>query len=296
MTDIYAASPDRDDIYEIEGGFSVTPHVLFSYAYHRQWAEDGRMAVSAREGCKLILDSGAFSAFRGRVDPISLEDHTAFVEQHGHRFEFCAALDVIGNPYKTLENYEWQRTRVPVVPTFHCGAPLTVLAAYLDSGTTRLALGGLANGAIHQNVKHQFCTQAFNVICDEDGVPRLPVHGFGMVSGRLLVDFPWSTTDGALGAYMAARRSVSVRRGADIDNVYFRGEDVQTETGRSINMAGPEGAVLLERCARHGYQWPDVVEFSSYQMAFSIREMRDGASLVTERFKRHPNAIGSLLF
>lgn len=285
---VYIGSPSRSDIYVGTRPFALTPDLLFTFAFVHGWTE--HMEDAHRDGCRLMLDSGAFSVARGK-DVITVEDHTRFVETHGDRFEWCAALDVIGNPEETWRNYEWQRTRVPVVPTLHCGAPMSLLDAFLATRPHMLALGGLAGDHATQEQKQAFCRAAFDKLCDDAGRPVLPVHGFGMATGPLFVGFPWTTTDSALPIRAAERRAILIRHGAQCFNIYLRGNDLQREDRRSVPLDGPEGVVILQRLESHGYTLDDVRDESAFRIAFNIHEVLSGAPLVSDTFTRSQPAL-----
>lgn len=96
---------------------------------------------------KLFLDSGAFSIMTG-TEHMTLNEYCDFVRLHGKKFHVVAALDVIGNPEASLQNYKYMLSNGAgnhpnFVLTFHRNAPIE----YLDkiaSMTDYIAIGGIA--------------------------------------------------------------------------------------------------------------------------------------------------------
>lgn len=97
---------------------------------------------------RLIIDSGAFSAFNSGV-VISLDDYCRFLEQINYqRFEATVQLDVVFNGEATKKNFEIMRSRgFNVCPVFTRGDDF----AYFDQLVARdeyVFVGGVQKGAM----------------------------------------------------------------------------------------------------------------------------------------------------
>lgn len=117
---------------------------LLSYA---EMGRDSRQIEALTEaGIPVVWDSGAFSVFTGRAE-ITVDEHARWVVDSqdrlpGNRF---LALDVIGDPVATLENY---RTSIElgarVEPTIHFGTSIAQIERLLDVAVPEwVNVGGL---------------------------------------------------------------------------------------------------------------------------------------------------------
>lgn len=275
-------TPDRDDVYVGTTPADLTPDVLFTYAHTRTW--NPRIDWAWRDGCRIMLDSGAFSLWRGVVEPYTRDEHLSFVTTYHDALASAASLDVIGDPVATFENFVWQRARADVFPTLHAGAPLDLLDSYLSMNPPMLALGGLVRGSLSTEQKVTWCREVFRRIVDDEGRPRLPVHGFGCAWGDLFCSFPWSTTDCAVANYGAQRQALLHRRGSECFQIYVR-ENHYFFFGRVVQRDAPEGQMVEASLARHGFTFEEVRDHSALCLAYNIRVLRDCDGLVPERFR-----------
>lgn len=127
--------------HEIEAISKVKPsHLLCSYFYFKN--------KSLRSLCedlgyqpKILLDSGAFSAFStGRnISPI---DYMTYIEQNQSYIEWYISLDVIGDERLSEMYYQIMRTKgFKPVPVYHIGDSLERLDYYCTQ-SEKVALGG----------------------------------------------------------------------------------------------------------------------------------------------------------
>ena len=95
---------------------------------------------------KLMLDSGAFSAWR-KGKPIDLREYCDFVKAHKDVIACCVALDVIdpSNPEyaarQSFDNWLYMRSvGIDARPVFHAREDLKWLDMMLDAGAHYIGL------------------------------------------------------------------------------------------------------------------------------------------------------------
>jgi hypothetical protein len=142
----------------------------------------------------LFLDSGAFSADSKGVS-IDIQEYIAFIKEHEDILEVYANLDVIGDPKATWKNQKiMERAGLKPLPTFHYGSDEEWLVRYLNAGYSYIALGGMV--PISTPALKPWLDRIFSkYICDEKGIPKVKVHGFGLTSLRLMMDYSWYSVD-----------------------------------------------------------------------------------------------------
>ncbi len=142
-----------------------------------------------------VLDSGAFSA-ASLGEHISLMEYGRFLRASGAVFDWCASLDVIGDPARSYANWLALRRSYPeVVPAVHCGADIDWVRRYLGEGASRIALGGLvpvkATLRKEDSPARRWLDGAFLAL-QASGVA---VHGFGVTGITIVNAYPWTTID-----------------------------------------------------------------------------------------------------
>lgn len=141
---------------------------------------------------ELFLDSGAFSA-KNKGEVIDIEKYIEFVKTYEHMFTTYANLDVIGDAQASLENQNiMDKAGLSAIPCFHYTEPMEYLHHYVQN-YKYIALGGMV--ASNVGVLYDWLTEVFECICDEDGMPKVKVHGFGMTTLSLMLAFPWFSVD-----------------------------------------------------------------------------------------------------
>lgn len=142
---------------------------------------------------RLFLDSGAFSAQSQGVG-IDIQDYIAFIKKHDEYIEHYAVLDVIGDAEKTLENQKiMEAAGLHPIPCFHYGEDEKYLQLYIDN-YDYIALGGMvpvSTGNLMKWLDHIFG----DLICDQDGMSKVKVHGFGMTTVELMLRYPFWSVD-----------------------------------------------------------------------------------------------------
>lgn len=167
------------------------PHVLESYHY----MNDKIVAAAKADGTKFFLDSGAFSMFTQGAK-VDIKSYANFINSHQNIIKVASNLDDITKTekisyanQKALEGFGCK-----VQPVFHAREDETWLTQYLDEGYDYIFLGGLVPETtqwLEQWLDHIW----HNYLINEDGTPRIKVHGFGLTSLPLMFRYPWYSVD-----------------------------------------------------------------------------------------------------
>ena len=133
----------------------------------------------------LFLDSGAFSAWSKGID-IDIQEYIKFIKKHEKYIDVYAVLDDILDPEKTLKNQKiMEKAGLSPLPCFHFGEPLHYLKRYIDN-YDYVALGGMV--PISNKDLSVWLDKLFrDYICDDKGMPKVKIHGFGIPGIQLIV-------------------------------------------------------------------------------------------------------------
>lgn len=165
-------------------------NILESYHYIKK---DSFVAALRRDGKKVFLDSGAFSA-HSSGEAINISDYMAYIHANRDIIEQAAVLDVIGNADKTWENQATMEANgLRPLPCFHYGEDTAALVYYLDN-YEYFALGGMAMLSAAKYMPWlDSIWQRF--VSRPDGTPRAKLHGFGLTSFAAMARYPWHSVD-----------------------------------------------------------------------------------------------------
>jgi hypothetical protein len=177
---------------------------------------------------KLFLDSGAFSAWNSGID-------INFIKHHDKLIDMYANLDVINDADATWKNQKIMEAEgMKPLPVFHVGEPIKYLYLYMDK-YEHIAIGGIANLSTPKRLMG--LDTCFNIICDDDGIPRNKVHSFGMSSLGILRRYPWYSADSTSWASSARYGYILVPRFRRFKWIYDENCYVITVSDKSNNIS-----------------------------------------------------------
>lgn len=178
---------------------------------------------------ELFLDSGAFSA-ESQGSEIDIYEYIKFIQKHEHLIDIYAGLDVIGDSQASMENQQiMEDAGLSPIPTFHYGGDIEKYLVPMIENYEYIALGGMvpiSNVQLIQWLDNIFA----NYITDDQGIPRLKVHGFGLTSLKLMMRYPWYSVD-------STSWVITGRMGSIIVPVYRRGEWIYDENSWKISIS-----------------------------------------------------------
>jgi len=181
--------------------------ILESFHY----LKDEHVANLRRDGARVFLDSGAFSAYTQGVC-IDLDAYCRFIREHTDIIAeeegqpLYSVLDSIGDPEQTLRN-QWAMEQLGLrpIPCFHYGEDERYLLQYLDS-YLYIALGGMV-GRPRPHLS-AWLARIWNRYLL--GRPGLRVHGFGLTSEDVMRRYPWHSMDSTSWVMVAATGNLFV--------------------------------------------------------------------------------------
>tara|TARA_R100001143_G_scaffold58341_1_gene56170 strand:+ start:151 stop:1218 length:1068 start_codon:yes stop_codon:yes gene_type:complete len=172
----------------------------------------------------IILDSGAYSAWNSG-DVITVEEYGTFLEANRDSFKHCVNLDVIPgvrNKKPTPAEVDasaaagWENLKrledrgFDPIPVFHQGEEFTWLEKMLKEGYEYIGISPANDRSTPE--KRAWLDFVFTLITDDDGVPVVKTHGFGMTAIPLVYRYPWYSVDSITWIILAGYGSVMVPR------------------------------------------------------------------------------------
>lgn len=156
-----------------------------------------------------FLDCGAFSVYTGKLGSIDIEKYIKFIVAHESKLNVYAALDVIGDPVATYQNYEiMTKEGLNPIPAYHCGSDIKWLKKYIEQ-TNYIAIGGMAGRLKRRkNVLKKFLARIFALTKQQ-----IRLHGFGL-TGALLEEFPFYSCDSTGWISAGKQRTVAIFDGS----------------------------------------------------------------------------------
>ena len=185
------------------------PHILESWHYvsKQKFVDDMR-----REGAKVFLDSGAFSAFTLGVT-LSVPEYCDYIKRNADiiRVEgnalMASVLDGIGDAYQTYCNQEYMESLgVCPLPCFHFNEDTRYLEHYVKN-YEYITLGGMV-GATTEQLRAWLEKIWDGWLLDGSGRAKIKVHGFGITAIPLMQEFDWYSCDSSSWIQSAAFGSI----------------------------------------------------------------------------------------
>lgn len=231
-----------------------------------------------KNGHTVLLDSGAFSAFRQnrRIDVLTYID---FIHANGHLFNEYANLDVIpgkGSGHDAGEHAakaSWanlelmRRVGLDPMPVYHAGERRYWLERMVGEGHTRIGLGGVAMWK--DKDRRLWLDDVFSWL--HHNAPDTSTHLFGVTSLALLFRYPATTADSTTWNIQPGFHTIPIP-------INGLGEPpVLLSVGRSkgrchISDCGkPERIKIKDFLARVGFTLEEATESLSVRRTISIR-------------------------
>ena len=186
-----------------KGHRDAVKYILESYHYINRQSYVDKIR---KDGKKVFLDSGAFSAFTKGVD-VDMPAYCRYIQENADIIEVASVLDGIGDPQKTYENQiKMEKLGTKPLPCFHYGEDERYLDWYI-SKYDHITLGGMVPISTPQ-LKHWLDRIWEEHLTDGAGRPKLKVHGFGLTTQSLMERYPWYSVDSSSWVQIAATGNV----------------------------------------------------------------------------------------
>lgn len=203
-------------------------HAMVSYEDHRQIEEAAEICQS------VVLDNGAFSAWRAK----RAHDFDGYQKWAAHwlrhpSVEWCVIPDVIDGSEAQNDDLlaAWDLPREVSVPVYHFHESLERLERL--TVYPRIALGSSGQYADPGTPPWWGRMAAImGILCDDDGFPRVKLHGLRMLDSVLFAHIPLSSAD-----------SCNVARNIGIDQAWSGTYTPRSKWARAL--------VMMDRIEHH---------------------------------------------
>ncbi len=265
-------------------------YFLESYHYvHRQ----SYVKKIRRDGVKVFLDSGAFSAFTKGID-VDIKGYCRYVKENADIIEevdgvTCASvLDGIGDPLKTWQNQQLMESMgVRPLPCFHYGEDERYLDWYIQN-YPYITLGGMVPISTPQLIL--WLDRIWEEhLCDGAGRPKVKVHGFGLTTLSLMRRYPWYSVDSSTWVQHAANGMIQLPGMGQI-NISSRSPSRKIEGQHITTYTEPQRKVVIDKIQALGFDVDRLENEYISRWAFNVWAYpKEGeASLLTTFQRKQP--------
>lgn len=167
-------------------------HILISYAEKNPQLriDTLREACSGKVNVRIFLDSGAFSVMT-TGKKIKLSPYIQFIYDNIDSIDAYAALDVIGDPWKTEDNLNAMRSSgLDPVAVDHFGSSMDTWR-HICHNHGYVAIGGAARSGMttHRLFSKMRFVEALKIN------PEIKIHGFGITNPTSIMNLPYYSVD-----------------------------------------------------------------------------------------------------
>jgi len=145
------------------------------------------------------LDFSYFNLTKGSPFREYCDNYAKFMKAMAGRLDFCANVDVIGNPELTMETQRYfeEEHGLRPVPVIHQGSSMKYVEHYLGRNYDMIGLGGFASGVGGWETMRPWCDDVFMIVCPASNkhLPVCKVHGFAMTGLKGIWRWPWFSVD-----------------------------------------------------------------------------------------------------
>lgn len=261
----YAKLTDEERHY-----ITTYPNILESYHY----IDSQRKVDEIRENKgRVFLDSGAFSAWTLGVK-VDLPKYCDYVRTNYDilRFEegtiMASVLDGIGDPLKTYQNQkEMEQLGAPPLPCFHFGEDERYLEYYVEN-YPYITIGGMV-GKSKNDLRRWLDRIWQKYLTDKDGYPKLKVHGFGLTTVDLMIEYPWFSVDSSSWIQAAAFGSIIHPQFGAL-SISSKSPSRHQAGRHASTLTKIEQDVLFDSFERHGFNYERLSTVYESRAAFNI--------------------------
>lgn len=228
-------------------------NLLESYHYISRQAYVDRIR---KDGVKVFLDSGAFSAWSKGVS-IDLPGYCRYIQQNSDIIlniegdTWASVLDAIGDAQKTFENQKaMEKLGVTPLPCFHYGEDPKYLDFYANNYTA-MTIGGLV-GRTENEIRPWLDMIWERYLVDGAGRAKLRVHGFGLTRPDAMRRWPWYSTDSSSWVQIAAAGGVLLMPEAKVVSVSSQSPNRRVEGQHLTTIPTIMRSSVEQRLASYG--------------------------------------------
>lgn len=257
-------------------------HLLESFHYiNRQ----GTVDKIRRDGVKVFLDSGAFSAFSLGAT-IDLDEYCEYCKRNMDVIEVISVLDGIGDPLKTYQNQLAMEQRgVRPLPCFHYGEDERYLEWYL-AHYDHITLGGMVPISKPQLI-HWLDRIWTKYLTKPDGSAKVKVHGFGLTQVPLIQRYPWYSTDSSSWVWTAANGGIMI---PELGNIFISttAPSIKIEGRHYANISTIEQQAVRHAVERRGFDFDRMFSLYIGRYTFNMQTFNELNDLEPKPFIPKP--------
>jgi len=144
-------------------------------------------------GTNIIIDSGAYSAKTQNIK-IDIDEYIDWLEENQDVCDKYFSLDVIGNGDKSYQNFLYMRMKgLDPIPVWHAETDEKFLELYLEV-CDYIAIGAISVMS-NERTSNSLDKVWKKYLTDDDYMPIVKVHGFGLTSLSMMTMYPWYSVD-----------------------------------------------------------------------------------------------------
>lgn len=264
------------------------PNILESYHYVHK---EQRVKEMRRDGVKVFLDSGAFSAMTQGVE-IDLEGYCRYIHDNRDIVEVASVLDGIGDPQKTYENQcAMEDAGTAPLPCFHYGEDERYLEYYVEK-YQYITLGGMVPIA-KPSLRVWLDRIWGKYLTDAQGRARIKVHGFGLTSLSLMSRYPWYSVDSSSWQAYGSMGNILLPEYGPVP-VSDTSPSRRQRDRHLTTVPAVRRAVIEQEAADRGFDMQRLERYYFSRWAFNMRAFYEIQNTLTERAVRFKDAQPSI--
>jgi hypothetical protein len=168
-------------------------HVCISFAHPEQ------IEILLQECQSAILDNGAFSAWLSGKPITDWLPFRAWIDKWSSHpsVDWWLIPDVIDGDERDNDHLIFEFREVKYgVPVWHLHESTDRILRLMDMGYDRIAIGSSGEYAEIGNDRwYSRMAEAMQVLCDEEGRPKVKLHGLRMLNPAIFTKFPFASAD-----------------------------------------------------------------------------------------------------
>lgn len=225
-------------------------HVCISFAHPEQ------IEILLQECQSAILDNGAFSAWLSGKPITDWLPFRAWIDKWSSHpsVDWWLIPDVIDGDERDNDHLVFEFREVKYgVPVWHLHESTDRILRLMDMGYDRIALGSSGQYAeIGTERWYGRMAEAMQVLCDEEGLPKVKLHGLRMLNPAIFTKFPFASAD-----------STNVARNVGLDGRHKGEMKIANKLTRGIVLANRiESFQSADRWVSHAIQSSFLLEES----------------------------------
>lgn len=257
----------------------------FLESYHYVYSQN-QVDKMRRDGVRIFLDSGAFSAFTQGVK-IDLPKYCRYIQQNEDIIDIASVLDGIGDPLLTYQNQKAMESHgVRPLPCFHYAEDERYLEYYV-ANYDYITLGGM----VPVSTKDLFIWLDRiweRYLTDGAGRPRVKVHGFGLTSVPLMQRYPWHSVDSSSWVQFARTGNIMIPGWGCIP-ISSSSPQRKQHLRHATTRAPLEQHRINQEIVRRGFTWKSLAEDYASRFCFNLatfKELNDEINSKDRSFKQ----------